>query len=478
MRSTSLFSLFGLALCMSVAVAACSGDDDEAQPGRRTGGLGESCTSTADCSGTNVCIDNVCQKKGTTPGNGGAPSSGGSGGTGGRGGTGGTLPSAGTGGKGGSAGSGTSAPALGMEGESCTKHGDCAEGLGCFNQRCAPTGMSPDGGGEGGAGTYPPPTPVLGKFGETCVLPSDCDVGLTCLPGANAGNLGICTYASSGITPSGSSCTGECMAAEDCCQMPLAILNEVGSKFHSCADLADLLTGTDCADPGSMARECFIQATYCECGKTTWKCTSNRCVYNVACAADGLTTEGCPTYSRGDFPLVSTCNADNQCSSVPPDPTCTKDVDCEGKAVADDALNDTCSPGECTCYKATGYCYRKCSADLDCAANQTCDAKTHVCMDGPECTTDANCQAKYKNVREMCVDGKCSVGCSNDLDCNGGNITSMLTAVCDTDHTCKPIGCTGNEDCKTTAGVQLYCIPDESGAAGGAVHSAVTDGKL
>ena len=150
---------------------------------------------------------------------------------------------------------------------------------------------------------------------------------------------------------------------------------------------------------------------------------------------------------------------------------------------ADTGGADTCTPGECTCYKAYGQCYRKCSADLDCAANQLCNTKTHVCVDVPECTTDMNCKVKNQDARQICVAGKCNVGCNNDLECNGGSITTGFSMVCDTDHVCKSIGCTQNADCTATFGattqvVQLFCTPDAPAGSVEVVHSAVTDGKL
>jgi hypothetical protein len=487
MRSTSLFSLFGIALCMSAAVVACSGDDDSTTPAGKTGGIGESCTRSADCSGTNVCVDNICQKKGTKPsGNAGETGTGGSsGGTSGKGGTGGTLPGAGSGGKAGSGGTGVTPPVLGGEGESCTRRADCETGLGCFNQRCAPDNTTGAGGQAGGGGTVTPPKAQLGQDGETCVLPSDCSTGLTCLPGVNTGNLGVCAHASVGIKPTGMSCNAECKVDLDCCQLPLSITEATNpNPFRSCADLNDIIGDTDCADPGGLAFECFIRNTYCSCKPTTWKCsTEGQCQYNVDCTDDGPTTGGCPTVTRAETPLVSTCNVDGKCASVPPDPTCKADADCETKAVTNDptGVGDTCSPGECTCYKVTGLCYRKCTNDLDCAANQVCNTKAHVCSDAPECTTDANCQVAGATVNKVCVDGSCKASCNNDLDCNDGSLTTF-TSVCDTDHTCKSIGCTQDADCRAPAGtglagVQKYCTPDPAPGAGTAVYSAVTDGK-
>src|SRR6478672_8724635 len=133
MRSTSLFSLVGMALCLSAAVVACSGDDDDDNQGtaaQTPSDLGQSCTRTADCKSPLVCIDQVCEKKGTVS-NAGAGNEGTGGSTGGTSATGGTGGS----GRGGSSGTGgtTPGPVLGGEGESCTRAADCQASLRCFN---------------------------------------------------------------------------------------------------------------------------------------------------------------------------------------------------------------------------------------------------------------------------------------------------------------------------------------------------------
>lgn len=465
MRSTSLVSLIGVLLGVSWGLAACHGDDDEAaQP--RLGDLGQSCTRTADCGSALVCVEQVCQKKpGTPSGNAGATGAGGSGATG------------GTGAKGGTGGT---APVLGGEGESCTRRADCMADLHCFNQRCTADGAMTGSAGEGGMGAMPPPpASVLGRIGETCVLPSDCAAGLTCMPAGTSGGIGVCGVADTGITPTHMSCSAECKTAADCCELPYGIITDVSNPtpFKSCADLAEILQDTDCSDPGTFARECFIQATYCECGKSTWKCTSaGQCQYNVDCQASGLTTDGCPTLSRSGVPLVATCNGDNRCASVPPDPECTSDGDCDTKAVADDPT-DTCSPDECVCHEPTGLCYRRCDKDLDCSGDQRCDAKLHVCIDGPECTTDLNCQKKLGDVGAICgKDGQCHIGCNSDLDCNPSLFGMGLANVCTAEHVCESIGCTQDADCVGTSGVRLFCVADPAASTAAGVHSAITDG--
>jgi hypothetical protein len=483
MRNPSLFSIFGIALCMSAAVVACSGDDDDDKaPATTPSGQGESCVRTGDCASGLVCIDQVCEKKGSSSGgNAGNDGSGGS--SGGTKATGGTAGNAtgGSAGKAGSAGSSTiPAPVLGGEGESCTRAADCAADLHCFNQRCTKSGEAGAGGQGGEGSTNPPPTLRLAQQGETCTLSSDCDSGLVCLPGGQGfvgeGFVGVCSVASAGITPTGSDCHAECTADTDCCELPPSLLTALDIK--SCADLSDLLSNVDCGDPGGFAEECFVEATYCQCTSSTWKCSGDgQCVYNLACSNDGLTTDGCATVSRSDKTLVATCN-DSKCELAAVDPTCTRDSDCEGKGVADDGA-DTCSTDECTCFKADGECYRKCAVDLDCRSGSTCDTKTHVCMAAAECTEDLNCQQKNQNVNSVCdtIEGLCKTKCTNDLECNV-NLTGDLTQVCGSDHVCAPIGCTQDSDCTTTTDppVHMFCTTQLTVSEAAGPESAVTGG--
>src|SRR5690348_3294661 len=105
MRSTSLFSLFGIALCVGATMVGCSGDDDEVTPSPRLSGEGQSCDRTADCSSKLVCLDHVCLKAGSSSSGGNAGSDGSGGSTGGKGGgAGGTGGAGATGGKGGGTG--------------------------------------------------------------------------------------------------------------------------------------------------------------------------------------------------------------------------------------------------------------------------------------------------------------------------------------------------------------------------------------
>jgi hypothetical protein len=489
MRSASLFSIFGLALSLSAALVACSGDDDDDTSGSSgtPSAQGESCARTADCASGLVCLDNRCEKKGSSAsgGNagegsgtggstGGSKSSGGAGGS-----TGGT--SAGSSGKGGSAGSGTVTPppVLGGEGESCTKAADCEKGLHCFNQRCTVT-ENTGAGGEAGGTSNPPPSVRLGQQGETCTLSSDCATGLSCLPtqiGGGLGAIGVCSVTSTGIQPTGKTCHAECETAADCCELPPSILTQF--SIGSCTDLANKLDGVDCTDPGSSAADCFLQATYCQCDKNTWDCSDmGQCVYTADCTDDGWTTGGCPAKTRSDAVLtITACNSAGKCAAEPTKPVCTKDADCVGEDVFDlvGAAADTCTTGECTCYKPEGNCYRKCGSDLDCEAGKICNSKLLLCEPAPQCTEDLDCQSLHHNVDSICVAGGCVTRCDTDVDCNALTGGSLLQ-VCGSDHACHDLGCSSNDEC-TSGTLHMFCADVVTGSGGTVVSSAVTGGS-
>lgn len=473
MRSSSFYSIVGLVLCVGASLAGCGGDDDDdsgAPPPARTSGEGQSCTSAADCSSNLVCVNLTCVKSGggsagETGSGGTGGSTGGSGGSSGKGGSAGTAP-----GKGGSAGT-APAPVLGGEGESCTKRADCEADLHCYNLRCTAGDSTGAAGGGGMGSVITPPVPVLGEEGETCVLPSDCAPGLTCIPEKSDPpvGVGVCGVADTGITPSGKSCTGECATAADCCQIPVALQEDT---TKSCADLAEKLDGVDCDDPGASASLCFVQATYCTCDKT-WACTNSMCVYKPACSADGLTTEGCPTYTRAGRSLPATC-VDEKCGGYPAPTGCEVDLDCEDGPVSDDPY-DTCSPDECTCYKSTGQCFRKCDNSLDCDFEYSCDTKkTHVCVKDPECTEDQFCQQRLHDLRAVCDAGTCAVGCKTDQDCNQ-NFEGGFMLVCNQDkHVCEDYGCRDDSDCWSTD-IRMFCVANPEPASVTMVQSAITD---
>lgn len=438
-------SLLGVAAMAAALLTACG--DGDAKP--VSSAVGQSCVRTADCASGLSCIANVCYK--TAP-----PVGGQAGGA--------SVPAG---------------PVLGSEGESCTSRRDCTDGLGCFNNRCTSTDTS----GEAGA---PNVGVTLGSRGETCRVNGDCSTGLACLPGPVMG-VGVCDLESYGIKPTGLSCTGECLADSDCYQLPISLHT---ATIKSCEDVAQAIEANayDCAAPVPAAKAlCFQLATYCgyTAKSMVWSCDkdTNSCVYQAACtvAAGTDAPEGCPSVSRLHSLAGLTCNPDTlTCVGATVVATCTTSAKCEGKQIADGAIGDVCSAGECTCYAGNKQCYRKCARDIDCANGLVCDTKkTHLCVSNGDCETNAECALLHHSLAFQCVAGECAQACKTDHECsNSGLNGSMFNGnVCGVDGFCASVAadCVDGTQCPTLEGGQKpFCVP-VAVSDGTAPHSGVTD---
>jgi len=444
MRSSLVMSLIG-ATSMALALLVGCGDDDT-KPAQVFSKVGQSCTKTADCEAGLSCIDNICYKTPPPP-------------------------------TGGGAGDSSVAPPepreRGGEGESCSSRLDCAEPLGCFNNRCTVSDMG-EGGATGGLGIQ------LGARGESCRVNGDCAKDLVCVPSATTGG-GACDLADFGIEPTGKSCGGECLEDADCCQLPIGLHT---ATVTSCADIAEQIkAGIDCDAPDTPTAKtlCFEQATYCDCGDDTWHCTDNLCSYGEACvvAAGVDVPTGCPTHSRTRSLAGLTCNADTlTCVGDQVAQGCTNDKSCETKPVFDRA-GDVCAVGECTCAAANKQCYKKCARDIDCGANQTCDAgKTKLCVPSGACTSDSYCAVQRGSTDFKCHEGACTRACAVDRDCSPSGILNnnpFNGQVCGADGFCASVAmdCDENTQCPLTAGLKTFCIDNKEAAD--TFSSAITD---
>lgn len=458
MRYRDIWSV--LSVCLLAAGGLVAGCDSDATVVKSA--VGESCTRTADCADGLHCAQGTCYKSTTVvqPGTGG--------------------------GEGNSAGSpevvGPPPPVLGGPGESCTKAADCQSGLKCLSQRCT---VMEEPMGTGGADSGP----QLSGVGETCQLTTDCDKGLACLPGAlpggaSAAGVGVCTPMDSGLTPSGQQCGRECNTAADCCELPVALHATLGA--YSCADLEALIADITCASATAVNGErCLAYSAYCDaaCGNKMWTCTDDgACEYAAKCTKATTVVGGCPPYTRGGTAIPVCDTTAGRCSTAA-GTGCTTDASCftPTPQVVTGGGGDTCSDGECACYKATGACYRKCSEDLDCPVGFSCNSKTALCMPLGACTTDAQCITLAGDTRVACIDGMCSKPpCEHDIDCNpGGLINGGFKFVCDKDHKCVSLGCESDAECPAltgplAGGVRSFCgAPPQATTA--LPVSAITD---
>lgn len=465
-----------LALGLCLAAAACGGGDDI-----KRGGAGESCTSSNDCTDPLICDRGMCAAKGaTTTPDGGAP----------------VTPTV-----------------LSGPGESCTKTADCVTGYRCFAAVCAlaatPEPVKTDAAVINvvvvpiDAGAPVPTNPVLGGRGETCTVSGDCEKGLVCIPNGISQGLGVCDLADYGLTVGGKTCSAECEQNIDCCELPVGMTGsgiDGGTvAYNSCADLVKVMAQsaalpTTCADVPAVARECFLYKTYCDCATTNpWLCTAGQCSYTKACSKAGETLLGCPTQSRTSSPL-SDCNlTTSKCAGPTAAAGCTQDDECVTRGTIDGA--GPCVSNECVCvtdaaYGVAGACYRKCAANLDCAAGYVCDTAKRACKLAGGCTTDASCKLSLKNVAAKCVlsagaatNGACKVPCKTDQDCSPSGLLSepFNGLVCGNDGYCGRIGeCNTSADCagKDVNGTKLkmFCAAETS-VATNPYASAVTASK-
>jgi hypothetical protein len=418
------------ALGLCVALAACSSSSSI-----NRGKAGESCTSHNDCSGSLGCYNGICAA---------------------------TAPS-------GEEDGGTPVAVLSQEGESCTRRADCDTGLMCFDQTCVVSAPVPPPPADAGTNTS------AGIRGETCRTNADCSPSLVCIPNPTNQSIGVCDLANYSIVQGGKTCSAECKADIDCCELPIGesgVAGDAGTvNYNSCADLKKVLNQADpsgCeADPASPSRECFLYKTYCDCATSNpWQCkaATGTCSYTKICTGNGEIIKGCPLQTRTGIPTVSTCNiATNTCAAAATKAGCASNDDCTNTFIAD-AAGEKCVSGECVCATG-GACYRKCNVDLDCAKNYTC--KASLCTFSGECTTDLDCVQKSGDITSVCAkDNTCKKPCAIDQDCGPSGVagTKFKNLICGTDHYCADITgqCSSDDDCGATASngqlVKKFCV--------------------
>ena len=383
-------------------------------------------------------------------------------------------------------GGGTSAA-----GQSCTRTFDCASGLVCLNNTCYASAapVTGDASTDGAAAEAAASGPHLGLVKESCQTTADCQAPLECV-----GNT--CSVVTYNLTATGKSCSGECSAAPDCCELPVDYEPELGTWYSlpdagygygaahptlegegvRCQDLLAYLGGdaTICSAASfptelqsELARGCSIYAAYCQCAANTWTCTNNMCVYSAPCTTATSTSASasqCPGETRTGRALGTTCNASapggtGTCQAA----GCTADSDCNGTypSGAERACNQPDGgTGDCICYQSA--CYFSCSQDTDCAAGSTCDTTTQLCASAG-CSTNDDCILTTGSPLAQCSNKQCHVACQTDIDC------SPPSSICSGGF-CTPSGCASDTDC--TGDTYTFCV---TAAAASTYTSAVTN---
>jgi hypothetical protein len=412
-------------------------------------------------------------------------------------------------------------------GESCTRSSDCATNLVCLDGTCfakvttVVTGQSP---GDAGGDIDAPVTGVGGgpqQLGQACSSTTSCTVGLTCVPFPSSVG-GLCDYTTFPVPPAdagtGKTCTGECISAADCCELPLSLgsVNVVitssdgGQDLRSvpenrCPDILAALGGdlSGCTppdgstlDPGISAL-CLVYESYCSCAAGTWACTNNSCEYTGACTVGASTNElgSCANMTRSSRTLALTCIPGPDAGATTGSPGscapagCIDSASCDGQTVADpgdlDGIGTTCTLGDCTCYQS--QCYFTCTRNVDCTGGYACDATTSLCtrVAHENCTTDGQCVAALGVTTAVCApDSTCRVKCISDHDCSlsSGAVPALgpfSGQVCSAAGYCTAVpssaGCASNNDCLATAGgaLNMFCVAPQPTVN---VQSAITSG--
>ena len=356
-------------------------------------------------------------------------------------------------------------------GEACSRTFDCKGSLVCLGDVCLPPSASGGDASVGDGGSEASTGPHRGLLTESCQTTNDCQAPLECIKNE-------CSIISFGLTATSMSCTGECNAAADCCELPVGFSANIpsglvyppdgGSPTYTnglfgptrCEDLLNYLGGDASICGGSTvtannSEACFYYATYCKCAASTWSCTNNSCVYSAPCT--GTSSRGsigaCPTETRTSRALSATCNIAGAATTGSCQAGCAADSDCSGKVPAGYSLTQaTCAnadagAGDCTCYQSA--CYFKCTKDLDCASGYSCDTTVHLCK-AAGCMNNANCVQSTGNPRSQCTAGVCETSCANDRECN------PPATICSSGF-CKPSGCGSDSDCNTGAS-HMFCV--------------------
>lgn len=427
--------------------------------------------------------------------------------------------------------SSSSSPIASGFGQSCTKTSDCQGGLVCINDTCIKP-PTPDGGG-GGVVTSDGGFTIPAQLGLPCATTSDCASSLlTCVP-FNSAVGGLCDYANFNIVNPDAgalmTCTGECLTAADCCELPsppgdpatifigeTEALNDAGqivitpSKtvyLNQCSSILNVgLGGDPSVCSGTMldaatSEFCFYYQTYCACAPNTWMCMNNACVYTGTCTVgttailgESQTLGQCPTETRATKHETVTCtgSADAASAGSCQAATCTDSTSCNGITAI--GTTTPCQSGDCTCFQ--DGCYLECAQDLDCPAGYECDTTNHVCRQVPakRCKTNNDCvdvdvlPGLPANATAICDPGSstCKVPCTVDHDCSyssgavpalgafSGNFCSagFCAAVVSSG-----LSCTTNADCLANPGsgsVNMFCVTPAPTTV--SVTSAVTTG--
>jgi hypothetical protein len=462
MRTIELLSVSLIGVAAAVGVVGCGSSSSPAAPGSAAG---QSCTRTADCAGTLVCISNTCFPAAISS----------------------TSLDSGVDGSS-SAEGGTITTQGGPEqlGQACAASSDCATGLTCVPFSSAVGGLCD----YANFGI----NPDAGTTGKVCG--GECQTSADCceLPPPNYGSsASFANYSDGGLY------LGSTTVYTDQCA---AILQAIGGSTAACSSLSPSNLNNS-----STSKMCYYYQTYCASTcSTNWSCSNNACVYTGGCTlGSGYETSGaCAYYTRTGKVVNETCIAAPDAGMSVGTPgscgaaatTCTTSADCNGQTIADPQVLDnegtTCAGGDCTCVQ--NKCYFSCAQDIDCAGGYSCNTTSHLCTQATPtgCMTNNDCvtvsvAGMGTNAKAICntTTHACAVPCMTDHDCSlsSGAVPSLgrfSGYVCSNNY-CTAVStsagsCSTNADCQgmSNGGVNTFCVTPSTPAV---TESAISGGK-
>jgi hypothetical protein len=337
------------------------------------------------------------------------------------------------------------------------------------SRTCNGTGICM-GGIQASCGTYACDT--NGTCRQTCSMDTHCAAGYVCNSGVcskklNGAGCGMGNECQSGQCQQGvccaSSCTGTCRSCAMAGSMGTCALVGGGQDpLNQCADQGAMTCGTDGMCDGAGA--CRLYAAATPCGATT--CSGSTFTSAPTCNGSGVcqpgTQSSCTPYVCGATTCKNSCTSATDC--VSPNPcgagkcgkfsngtTCMADTDCQSGVCAQGVCCATACGGTCqACNQAgsLGTC-KVVPAGQD-PLNQCADGTAATCGNDGTCDGAGACR-KYA-AGTVCVPASCSMSTfTPSRTCNGTGTCGTSTAANCGRYVCNASGCitncTSNADC-------------------------------
>ncbi len=263
-----------------------------------------------------------------------------------------------------------------------------------------------------------------------CEEPPECWTDRDC--GANATcRGGVCEYyGGGGYTPAPNPQGGQssqrgsvamcglCNRSGDCYEDGAACtLLDSGEQVctRACETFADCPSGYSCV----VVSDNSVSQSVQQCIPANNSCSTSYCNSDADCFENGICDNHSCVLSQNN---LSECNTYQDC------------IDAGYKSNIDGAALNICIQYTDTSNNKANYCTIDCYTDRECDSGYFCylsenNLDSGICFRGNElaCTRDEDCSGKGM----VCNNGRCSVSCFQDADCNAKNANfRCLNKVC------------------------------------------------